>query len=278
MFTQVLPAQPSLASQTSEVAHVQRKISFEVIALGFIILLCALLRFYHLAAASLWSDEIFSRYYVDLFGLHYVLTDGLSRETNPPTYYLLLRGWISLFGDSEAALRSLSAAASILCVPLTYLLGRELGSKSRSLLGALLFALCPSSLYFAQETRTYALFMLAATAVLWAAAVYQRDSHSVKAMAFYLLSATLCLYLHATGLLLVLACGCAVWLYLLSNGAGTRQARFHWIVLNGVVLLLGLPYFLHVFKASHTGNIDYMPPAGIHLLVYCVSLVASGMV
>jgi mannosyltransferase len=278
MSTQTLPAQPILGSQTSEVAHVRRKISFEVIALGFIIILCALLRFYHLGAASLWSDEIFSRYYLDLFGLHYVLTDGLSRETNPPTYYLLLRGWISLFGDSEAALRSLSAAASILCVPVTYLLGRELGGKSRGLAGALLFALCPASLYFAQETRVYALFMLASTAVLWAAAVYQRDSRSVKARAFYLLSATLCLYLHATGLLLVVACGGAVWLYLLSNGASTRQARFNWMVLNGFVLLLGLPYFLHVFTASHTGIIDYMPPAGIHQLVYCASLAVSGMV
>jgi hypothetical protein len=112
-------------------ARAQQKISFEVIALGFIIILCALLRFYHIGAASLWSDGIFSRYYLDLFGLHYVLTDGLSRETNPPTYYLLLRGWMSLFGDSEAALRSLSAATSILCVPVTYLLGRELGGKSR---------------------------------------------------------------------------------------------------------------------------------------------------
>jgi mannosyltransferase len=278
MSTQILPVPPRLPSQTSEVARVPRKISFEMIALGFIVILCALLRFYHLGAASLWSDEIFSRYYLDVFGLHYVLTDGLSTETNPPTYYLLLRGWMSLFGDSEVALRSLSAAASILCVPATYLLGRELGGKSRGLASALLFALCPASLYFAQETRVYALFMLASTVVLWAAAVYQRDSRSVKAMAFYLLSATLCLYLHATGLLLVVACGGAVWLYLLSNGVSTRQARFHWMVLNGVVLLLGLPYFLHVFTASHTGIIDYMPPAGIHQFVYCASLVVSGMV
>jgi uncharacterized membrane protein len=278
MSTQILPAQPSLLSQISEVAHAPRKISFEVIALGIIVVLCALLRFYHLGAASLWSDEIFSRYYLDVFGLHYVLTDGLSRETNPPTYYLLLRGWMTLFGDSEAALRSLSSAASILCVPATYLLGLELGGKSRGLAGAFLFALCPASLYFAQETRVYALFMLASTVLLWAAAVYQRDSRSVKATAFYLLSATLCLYLHATGLLLVVACWGAVWLHSLSFGRRTRKARFRWTVSNGFVLLLGLPYLLHMFKASHTGIISYVPPAGIHQLVYCVSLVVSGMV
>jgi uncharacterized membrane protein len=278
MTTQLLPAQPSLARQTAATVHLRQKISFPAIALGFIILLSALLRFYHLGAASLWSDEIFSRYYTDVFGLHYVLTDGLSRETNPPTYYLLLRGWMSLFGGSEAALRSLSAVISVLCVPVTYLLGRELGGRSRGLAGALLFTLCPASLYFSQEARVYSLFMLASTVVLWAAAVYQRDSRSVKATVCYLLSATFCVYLHATGLLLVAACGGAVWLYLLSNGSVTRQARFHWILLNGFVLLLGLPYLLHVFTASHTGNIDYMPPAGIHQFVYCVSLVASGMV
>src|ERR1700733_288923 len=143
MSTPNLLTQAELLDHKPELEHTQWKPRFEALALGLIILFCIALRVYHLGAASLWSDEIFSRYYVDLFGLHYVLSDGLSRETNPPTYYLLLRGWIALFGDSEAALRSLSAAASILCVPVTYLLGRELGGKKRGLAGALLFALCP---------------------------------------------------------------------------------------------------------------------------------------
>src|SRR5665213_3719162 len=95
MSTQILPANPSSPSQISEGSRVQRRISFEVVALGFIILLCAALRIYHLGAASLWSDEIFSRYYADLFGMHYLVTDGLSKETNPPTYYLLLQGWMA---------------------------------------------------------------------------------------------------------------------------------------------------------------------------------------
>src|SRR6202161_4072554 len=93
---------------SSQTSSVPQKISFEVLALGFITILCAGLSIYHLGAASLWSDEIFSRYYADIFGLHYVLTDGLSKETNPPTYYLLLHAWIGVWGASEAALRSLS--------------------------------------------------------------------------------------------------------------------------------------------------------------------------
>jgi mannosyltransferase len=278
MSTQNLPAHTQLPAQRCEAPQVQLNFGFEVFALSLIILFCAALRFYHLGSASLWSDEIFSRYYVDLFGLHYLLSDGLSKETNPPTYYLLLQGWMAVWGYSEAALRSLSALASTLCVPVAYLLGRELGGKSRALTAALLCALCPMSVYFGQEARVYALLMLASSVALWAAAVFQRDARSPKAVWWYLLSATLCLYLHVTGLLFVAACTGAVWLSLLRKGVSARRARPKWLALNALVLLLGLPYYLHVFAASQTGVISYVPPAGIHQLVYCVSLLVAGIV
>jgi mannosyltransferase len=268
-------------TQTSSPAHsllsrFQSKITFDIVALGFITLLCIALRVYQIGSASLWSDEIFSRYYADIFGLHYLLTDGLSSEPTPPTYYLLLRGWMALWGDSEAALRSLSAVASTLCIPVTYFLGRELFGRSQAVVGALLFALCPLSLYFAQEARVYTLLMLAATIVLWAAAVFQRNPRSVRAAVFYALFATLCLYLHATGVLFVAACGAAVWLFLLMQGAGGRQAWLKWTALNAFVLLLGMPYFVHAMAASHGGGLDWMPKMSIRTLVYSTSIVVSG--
>ena len=276
MATHILRPHSSSASQTSEVSFGQRILFFDILALGLILILCVALRVYHLGSASLWSDEIFSRYYADVFGVHYVLTDGLSLETNPPTYYLLLHGWMTLWGHSEAAMRSLSLVASTLCVPGIYLLGREFGGKSRGLLAALLFALCPVSLYFAQEARVYALFMLTASVVLWAAAVFERDPSSLKATVFYGLSGTLCLYLHATGLLLVVACAGAEWLFLLTYGKSRRPALLKWTALNGFVLLLGVPYFLRAFTASHSGIINFVPPAGIHQIVYCASQMVSG--
>jgi mannosyltransferase len=276
MLTQPVPSQPSIAGATSPVPSVQRRISFEVLAVSCILLLCVALRVYHIGAASLWSDEIFSRYYANLFGLHYLLTDGLSSEPTPPTYYLVLRGWMALWGDSEAALRSLSAVASALCVPVVYFLGRELMGKSQAVLGALLFALCPMSVYFAQEARVYSLFMLAASLVLWAAAVFLRDPRSRKAVVSYVLLATLCLYLHATGVLLVAACGGAVWLFLLTQGARERQALWKWTAWNAFVVLLGMPYFIHTLAASHGGGLDWMPPMSMRTLIYSIAKVVSG--
>ena len=252
------------------------KTSLDIIALALIVVLCVALRAFHLGAASLWTDEIFSRYYADLFGLRYLVTDGLSIEATPPTYPLLLRGWIALWGDSEAALRSLSVVACAACVPVVYALGRELGGRLQGLLGALLFALCPMSLYFAQEARVYAILMLAAAVVLWAAAVFQRDPRSIKAVAAYLIGATLCLYLHATAILFIVACGVAVWLTLLARGRAGRQALLRWTVLNAIVLAFGLPYLLHVATAGGNGGLDWLPPLSLHEIGTSVSAVAGG--
>jgi hypothetical protein len=51
-----------------------------------------------------------------------------------------------------------------------------------------------------------------------------------------------------------------------------------WTAWNGFVLLLGMPYFLRAFTASRSGDIDFMPPAGLHQLVYSASQVVSGPV
>lgn len=249
----------------------------DFVALALILSLCVALRAYHIGAASLWTDEVFSRYYADLFGLRYLVTDGLSTEATPPTYPLLLRGWIALWGDSEAALRSLSLVASAACVPVVYALGRELGGRTQGLLAALLFALCPVSLYFAQEARVYAILMLAAAVVLWAAAVFQRDPRSTKATAAYLIAGTLCLYLHATAAFFIVACGAAVWFALLARGAAGRRALLRWTMLNAVVLAFGLPYFLHAATASRNGGLDWMPPLSLHEIATSVSGVTSGI-
>ena len=100
----------------------------------------------------------------------------------------------------------------------------------------------------------------------------------MKAQVVYALAGVLCLYLHATGLLVVVACGGAVWLFLLAQGVSERPTLLKWTALNAFVLLLGVPYYLRAFTASHSGIINFVPPAGIHQFVYSASLVVSGQV
>src|SRR4029079_16223823 len=78
----------------------------------------------------------------------------------PPVYFWLLHLVIRLLGDTEAALRLLSAVAGAVTVPLAALLLRGLGaSTSVALGGAALLAISPLHLWYSQEARPYALLV-----------------------------------------------------------------------------------------------------------------------
>ncbi|MEU9146306.1 glycosyltransferase family 39 protein [Streptomyces sp. NPDC048349] len=79
------------------------------------------------------------------------------------TYYLLMHGWMAVFGDSQFALRMPSALAMSGAAACVALIGNRLFGRRAGLCGGLLFVLIPAVSRFAQEARSYALVVLAAT-------------------------------------------------------------------------------------------------------------------
>src|SRR5262249_49597411 len=67
-------------------------------------------------------------------------------------------------GDSEFALRSLSALAGLLTIACVYALGRALFSRGAGMIAALLVAVNAFSVYYGQEARMYAALALFASA------------------------------------------------------------------------------------------------------------------
>ncbi len=129
-----------------------------------IIIIGAVLRFYNLGTESLWNDEIatwdFSqRTLAQLWG-----EDAL-KETNPPLYYTLQKFWL-IVGDSEFALRSLSATIGVVTIPLVYLLGQILGGYWLGIIASALFATSSINVQYSQEARAYNLLTCAATLVM----------------------------------------------------------------------------------------------------------------
>ncbi len=89
-------------------------------------------------------------------------------DTSPPLYYLLLWGWTRLVGTGDAALRLLSAAASLVALVLVMEVARRAAGRGAGLLAGLLFAFWPTGVFYSTEGRMYALQFLwtAATLVL----------------------------------------------------------------------------------------------------------------
>lgn len=131
-----------------------------------ILLLGLFLRLYHVAYQSYWIDELVSVH----FSSH-PLWQALLWDNHFIVYPLILKGWISLGGDSEFATRSLSVVFSIASLSLLTLIFEN---KKTALVAVFLMAINPLSILMAQETRPYALLELLVLIMLWRALKFQQ--------------------------------------------------------------------------------------------------------
>ncbi|MDA0245192.1 MAG: glycosyltransferase family 39 protein [Chloroflexi bacterium] len=135
-----------------------------------LLLLAFGLRVYHLNGQSLWSDEGLSLYRITQplpkLLQNTITVDGIdTRDTTPPFYFLLLRGWYLLTGDTVFALRYGGVLLALLAVPLIYQLGRAIGGQQVGLTAALLLAVSPFHIWQSQVICLMAHFSRSQTAV-----------------------------------------------------------------------------------------------------------------
>jgi hypothetical protein len=130
-----------------------------LIFLAAILVLGAVLRFYALPRQSLWDDEISTIDYTAQTPGE-MWRDLPGRDANPPLFYVLFHYWREL-GRSEAAYRTFPALLGVLSLLLAFLVFRRLVPAPVALLGVLLLAVNPLSIYCAQETRAHTLLLCA---------------------------------------------------------------------------------------------------------------------
>lgn len=225
-------------------------------ALCLIAALALALRLVSISAASLWTDEGYSLWFADQpYG---VLFGEIARaEFNPPLYYALLRAWSGLFGDSVAALRSLSAVVDVAAIPFVYLTARWAApdgySRSAGVIAALLLALSSVQIDYSQEMRTYCL-LVPATAMMGAASMrILKDRGGAPAWAFVLLGlgGALAIWSHYTAALALALIGAwHAWLWIGPERRETGLLRGYlmsvgaFLLAGGYALWLMLAYAL----------------------------------
>ena len=160
-YTSGVASTAQLHDQTQNSAGLRNSIPWRsvVLPLSIITLVGALLRASQLGAKGLWIDEAFS-IWVSGHRWPELLRWLVQIDQHPPLYYLALHAWMRLVGQGVSPVRALSAAVSTLDVPVMYALGRRVGDRQTGLYAALLFALSPFHVQFAQEARMYALLTL----------------------------------------------------------------------------------------------------------------------
>ncbi|HOY68012.1 MAG TPA: glycosyltransferase family 39 protein [Candidatus Ozemobacteraceae bacterium] len=205
----------------------------------------AVLRFAFLGTESLWEDEIGSLIIArmpvgEILGMH-----RTTNEFHPPLYFLFLHVWIRLFGETEIAVRSLSAVCSTLSLGLVYVCGRRLFGREAGLLAMGLLALSTFHIRYAQEARNYALTVLLGIASFHTLARCL-ERLDLRRAAAWVVSTTALLYTNNLGLLVPFAQNLFVFL---CAPFPESQDKRRWLLAQGAVLILFAPW-LPVFLSQ----------------------------
>ncbi len=150
-------------------------------------------------------------------------------------YYVLLHPWIRLFGEGEAAARSLSALCGALAVPAVALLGVRLFGRQAGLAAGLLLSLNSWMVDHAQTVRSYALLVLLVTISSYCF-VSELERPSRSSRTGYVLASALAIYAHYFAAL-VLVAHFATLLVVRRRAALTRE----WLGAGVAILLLSVP-------------------------------------
>jgi uncharacterized membrane protein len=126
---------------------------------------------------SIWVDEAISIHqaHMSLGGMF----DNLrATDRHPPLHYLILWLTVRVFGDGELAVRAPSILASVALIPAMFITGRQLFDRRTGLVAAGFATIAPLVVWYGQEARMYALFMVLGMLALWAQVMVLRDGRS----------------------------------------------------------------------------------------------------
>jgi hypothetical protein len=84
---------------------------------------------------------------------------GMDRVTGPPGFYILLRIWMTMFGQTETSLRMMSAVLSMAALIILFLAVRISIGPEPAIWAAMIFAVAEPQIHYAQDARPYALLM-----------------------------------------------------------------------------------------------------------------------
>ena len=174
-----------------------------------------------------------------------------------PLYFLLVRFWLQLWGNSIGVMRSLSAWLSLLIFPALYWLYRELFNQSpASWLGIMLMSVSPFYVAYAQEARPYSLWtvtiLLMSASFLRAIRVNNRQCWTI-----YIVNLVLGFYTSLFSIFIAVFQGVYLLLVKLEN---QRQLIKNYYISMAIAFLIFSPWFVIILtnKQSLQDNTVWM--------------------
>ncbi len=255
------------------------------------------LRAWNLVEYSLWGGETFI-----LDGIHqpwpqmfaYIVRDVV----HPPLFYILVKVWIGVFGESLLSMKLIPFLAGIATIIPFLLLCRELNLRAGVVnLALFLIAVNGFLIHYAQEFRMYSLFALFSVFSLWLFVRYWKAEARQRSALFWLfLINLLMVYTHYYGWLvigmefiftalwnrkkfwpftasaLLIFILFSPWLYYVINSAiqkGGLAPNVDWIARPTI-------FRLRYFYSSFTGQLPFSGNMEIGMLLFAIPVLLWG--
>lgn len=226
-------------------------------------------RLWRLTASCLWFDEIFSVHAAE-HSWNTILGFVANDLIHPPLFYLFLKLWIGIGGESVFWLRLLPVIFSIAALIPFLLLMRELKrDRSATILALFFIAFNGSLIKYAQEVRMYSLLMCLSLFSIW---LFSRYFIKGKGLVPLIIINIVMVYSHYFG-----------WFVVLSEVAAI--VIFQRIKIRAILIMLGstfvafLPWAIAVTSFARAGaevgqNIGWMQkPSLVNIIQLVLSLV-----
>lgn len=231
------------------------------------------LRLYLLGDKNVWWDEGYSVWLIRMPLAN--MLEATAYDTHPPLYFILLRGWTFLAGDTEFALRFPSLVVGVLTLPVVYGLGTRTIGRRWALFGMLLLAISRFHIWWSQEARMYAMAAGLLTLATYIVIRQVRAKRSRQGWVLYALVVTAMLASFYLTALMMVAAGLATLILWAARRVNWRYVT-GFALANVGVFLLYLPWTLYALPRVRSGTAAE-PFTPLHILKLYISLLATGI-
>jgi uncharacterized membrane protein len=231
---------------------------FQILATALLAAVYVAARLRDLTASCLWFDEIFSVHAAE-HTWNTILSFVAKDLIHPPLFYIFLKLWISIGGESLVWLRLLPLLFAVVAVVPFLLLCRELRANAWTRTVAfLLFAVNGSLIKYAQEVRMYSLLLCLSLFSTW---LFVKYFHKGKSLRILIIVNVLLVYSHYFGWFVVLGEVAAIMIF--------QRIKIRAILITfGVSALAFAPWAVAVLIEANSGsqlgqNIGWMIRPGV---------------
>lgn len=209
------------------------------------------LRIINIISEQLWVDEAGSIYYAKApFNKFWTI---IINDIHPPLYYIILKGWIFLFGYSVFSCRLLSAIFSILTLPFLFLIGKDVKNEKLGLIIIFLYSISPLSIFYANEVRSYSLIHLLFTILLLFSIRCIKSPRIPKNYIFLGIFGTLLIYTHYIGILYLIGLYLGIIIFNLCDRTINKNVFFSIII----VIACYIPWIPFAINDAFGGSAGY---------------------